>query len=361
MSDYANQPRDRFAMAKWIIPEFNRGKVGAAGTSLIDPARISDRDDAFEVINNWRSSHGYPLQCLKMTLKMRAKRIDKRALIAQRLKRLSSISVKLRRNSHMKLSQMQDLGGCRAVVRRPGAVDRLVALYEHSTAKNPHARAELVKKYDYIQNPKPDGYRSVHLIYKYRTKSRKRAHYNGLRIEIQIRSRLQHAWATAVETVSIFTGQALKSNVGDASWKRFFALMGSAIALRERRPIVPGTPEDPQELVAELRLLSKQLKIETVLRGWRGAVQILGARKDAHAFLLITDSTNNSIQVKGFAQQDLAKATDEYLIVEKQFADNPGVQAVLVSVESLATLRSAYPNYYLDTSTFLRVVRQAIK
>ncbi|HKX17736.1 MAG TPA: (p)ppGpp synthetase, partial [bacterium] len=88
---------------------------------MIDESIVFDQEGyerfeaALEVINNWRSSHSYPLQALKMTLKLRAKRIDSNAIVAQRLKRLSSIATKLRRNKHMALSQMQDLGGCRAV------------------------------------------------------------------------------------------------------------------------------------------------------------------------------------------------------------------------------------------------------
>jgi hypothetical protein len=66
------------------------------------------------------------------------------------------------------------------------------------------------------------------------------ARYDGQRIEIQIRSKLQHLWATAVETAQIFTGQALKSKVKNASadWLRFFALTSSAFALREETPTV---------------------------------------------------------------------------------------------------------------------------
>jgi len=59
---------------------------------------------------------------------------------------------------------------------------------------------------------------------------------------MQIRSQLQHAWATAVETVGTFLQQALKSSQGDEGWQRFFALMGNAMAMRERRPPVPNTP-----------------------------------------------------------------------------------------------------------------------
>src|SRR5260370_41876111 len=163
---------------------------------------------------------------------------------------------------HMKLSQMQDIAGCRAVMPTVRDVEKLVARYEISNAKNPSGRPEFVKKYDYIAQPKKDGYRSVHFVYKYRTTSKHLEDFNGLRIEVQLRSQLQHAWATAVETVSTFTGQALKSNVGSDECKRFFALMGSAIALRERKPLGPDTPTDEHKVIAELRQLTTQLQLD---------------------------------------------------------------------------------------------------
>ena len=86
---------------------------------------------------------------------------------------------------------------------------------------------------DYISAPKASGYRGVHLMYRYKS-DKKKTIYNDLKIEMQIRSRYQHAWATAVETVGIFVGQALKTSMGDDRWLRFFALMGSAIAIREK-------------------------------------------------------------------------------------------------------------------------------
>jgi hypothetical protein len=318
---------------------------------------VAERDKALEIINNWRSSHAYPLQVTKMTLLNRARKVDGNALIAQRLKRLSSIDAKLRRFADMRLSRMHDIGGCRAVLRSAGDVDALVRVYEESAAKNPNARSELVRKYDYVGQPKTDGYRSVHLVYKYRSLATRHAVYNGLRMEIQIRSKLQHAWATAVETVSTFTGQALKSNVGDESWKRFFVLMGSAIASREKRPVVPGTPAGSQ-LIAELRALAQELQIETVLRGWGKTVQVLAEQTtDAYAFLVILNPITRSVEVKGFRSTEMTQATEEYLSVE---TGRPEVQAVLVSVDSLAALRKAYPNYYLDTDAFIGIVRTAI-
>jgi len=73
---------------------------------------------------------------------------------------------------------------------------------------------------DYINNPKPSGYRGFHLVYRYQ--SDKKQTYNNLKVEMQIRSPLQHQWATAVETVDAFTGQALKSSSGDEEWQTFY-------------------------------------------------------------------------------------------------------------------------------------------
>lgn len=355
----------------WARPMHNRGHVDQAGETLAKIRTASYEDgfgsalvewlEATEVIDNWRSSHAYPLQALKMTLRNRAKVIDQKALIAQRLKRMSSITAKLRRFENMKLSQMQDLGGCRAVVRGVRHVQQLVSLYEKSLAKNPNERAEFVKKYDYIACPKTDGYRGVHFVYKYRSRAAKHQVYNGLRIEIQLRSRVQHAWATAVETVDMCTKQALKSGIGDESWQRFFALMGSAIAIRERCPPVPNTPGSNDGLVEEIRDLSQRLNIFSVLEGMTAGVELVSEMKKSSTYLLVLDSNKQQTRVQGYTARNLPLATEEYMRIEKENVDNKSIQAVLVSVDSIAALRSAYPSYYLDTREFLNVVTEVIK
>ena len=102
----------------WAKPKYSRGSVNKAG-NLLAANHWDDKDfinigQMFDVINNWRSSHSYPLLASRMTLTGRARGIDHRAIIAQRLKRLESINTKLRNNENMALSQMQDIGGCRA-------------------------------------------------------------------------------------------------------------------------------------------------------------------------------------------------------------------------------------------------------
>ncbi|PYT06740.1 MAG: hypothetical protein DMF60_08625 [Acidobacteria bacterium] len=230
----------------WSHPQYTKGQVDAAGQKLakwfsgvpeLSNWDYEEFDEMFAIVNNWRSAHNYPLIMMRKTLQNRAKSLDISAVVAQRIKRLSSIGSKLERNAAMKLSQMQDIGGCRAIMKNVKRVKRLVRLYKQRCEEKPDKGPEFVKAYDYIELPKSDGYRGVHLIHKYRSRSEKHKVFNGLRIEFQLRSALQHAWATAVETVGTFTQQALKSNQGDQDWLRFFALMGSAIAMREGTPI----------------------------------------------------------------------------------------------------------------------------
>lgn len=187
--------------------------------------------------------------------------------------------------------------------------------------------------------------------------------YNNRRIEIQIRSTLQHAWATAVETVSTFTRSALKASIGgDDAWRRFFALMGTEIAFREHASPVPGTPSSRDEVREELRFLSEQINAEGVLMALGTAVEVTKKEEydSATTFLLILDKASQKLQVVPYRKNQLPRANQDYSRVERYIADNPSIDAVLVSVGTVTELRSAYPNYYLDASAFLAVLREAV-
>src|SRR5438270_576507 len=126
----------------WAARQFSKGEIDRAGKILIaaEPSRES-LDSAFQVINNWRACHSYPLHIIKKALINRARDVDSLALTAQRLKRLRSIAIKLNDNPQMKLSQMQDIGGCRAVLPGISEVHELVSVYQKSNVKNPrHGR-----------------------------------------------------------------------------------------------------------------------------------------------------------------------------------------------------------------------------
>lgn len=117
----------------WAKPEFkSKPEVDRAGEALISQNGPTDHD--LRTLNYWRSIHGCPLLTTRISLSNRAKRQDQEAIISQRIKRIRAISLKLQENHAtgliMNLSKMQDIGGCRAVMRNVAKVEELVRMYE---------------------------------------------------------------------------------------------------------------------------------------------------------------------------------------------------------------------------------------
>jgi ppGpp synthetase/RelA/SpoT-type nucleotidyltranferase len=340
---------------EWATPLYSKRQVDKAG-DILSGMITGDKDWSLQVVNNWRTAHSFPLNTLQMRLRTYAKNVESSPVVAQRIKRLSSIDAKLQHEETMHLSQMQDIGGCRAVLSNVAATYELRELYNRS-----NMRHELVKENDYILEPKVSGYRSIHRVYRYF--SDKKTTYNGLLIEVQIRSQLQHAWATAVETVQTFLKQALKASLGDEDWLRFFVLMGSALAVREGKPLVPNTPTSAAELVRELKEYVTMLKVEEKLRAYHATLRMtdLPEVRGSKYFLLELRPSNGTVKVTAYREKDLSVATDKYLEVEQTFEEPGSDEAVLVSVEHLDSLKRAFPNYFLDTGIFLEAVNTAIK
>lgn len=342
----------------WATPQFTRPQINAAAKAIIaNGAAAEELDEAYVIVNNWRAIHSFPLNTLQIGLRRKAKRVDPNSLIAQRIKRLSSIDLKLRRFPAMKLTQMQDIAGCRAIVESIAQVYGVRELLEESEMKHKLAHTD-----NYIKDPKSSGYRGIHLIYRYY--SDKNETYNDLKVEIQLRSKLQHAWATAVETVGTFTRQALKSSQGEQSWLRFFALMGTYLAEREHSAPIPDTPTNRKELKQELQECARNLDVINRLPAYGTALQVFTEPDFQHSdyFLLRLEPSASKVTITGYRQNELERASSDYLAIERAIANRTDSvsDAVLVSVESMTTLRRAYPNYFLDTRVFIDAVKKAI-
>lgn len=341
----------------YIKPLYTKAEVDAAGAILIKPdATAGNYERALSIIDNWRQSHNFPLNTFQMWLRRKAKTVDASSIVVQRIKRLSSIRHKLQRIQKLRLSDMQDIGGCRAILTSIGYIDKLVKAYEGSDIRH-----KLDYKDDYIKSPKiRTGYRSIHLIYSY--VSDKNTTYNGHRIEIQLRTQLQHAWATAVETVGTFKGQVLKSNQGDSDLLQFFRLMATVIANIEGTPPAPGTPTKQKDLIDALSAYKSQIEMIKHIKQYGEILQTAPeGLKDAHYFLIKLDTVAKRVTIKGFDSKDIKLASEEYLAIERSITDQSNIDAVLVSAESLDSLERAYPNYFIDMKIFLDVLDRTIK
>ena len=164
-------------------------------------------------------------------------------LVAQRLKRRPRIIEKLARHPTMRLTSMQDIGGCRALVPDLASVDRLVDRVRQ-------ARWDVVSTDDYNRTPKPTGYRAVHLVIR----------RDLTPIEIQLRTPWQQDWARAVERLDARYGLALKDGSGPEVLLRYLERFAYALdRSRGGQPVEPNVLRELAELGEEAqRWLSQQ-------------------------------------------------------------------------------------------------------
>lgn len=254
----------------------------------------------------------------------------------------------------MSLWTIQDLGGCRFIVPTVDEVFHFANKYENSRKR--HIQKKI---YNYIQNPKASGYRSLHVVYEYRSDTKETYNKNML-IEIQFRTHLQHLWATAVETMGLFTKEAIKSGQGSDDVKRFFALVSALFAMEEHKPIVPGVVDDVDEIVHEIELLNARNNYLDFLSGISVAIdsqeQQAFARKSGYC-ILILNYTTRRLRLKFFKASEFDDANAIYNSIESTSSGSK-IDAVLVRVSSFKELRSAYPNYFSDIKEFVSRVQK---
>lgn len=343
----------------WEVPKYSKKQIDKAGRTIaeifINPDEnipSSEINQAIDILNNWRSSHAYPLEIITNNLR----RNNPTAIVVQRLKRLDSILWKIKRFPSMSLYRMQDLGGCRVIV------DSIEDVYKSvNRFKNSKVRHIFKKEDDYIQTPKISGYRSYHMVYQFQSDENETYNKNML-IEIQFRTKLQHIWATAVEMMGIFTKSNLKSSMGDEDILRFFVLVSSLFAKREGTPICLNTPNDNDDLIKEVKDINNKLHLVSRISALSVAINHTNASKEMKGkgyYVLILNYKKKMLRVRGFSTKQVDLATRAYNEIESK--NDKNIDAVLVSAHSFNDLREAYPNYFADISEFVAIMNIYLK
>ncbi len=323
-----------------IICEYSKKEVNRAGLALLE-IDSNEQDKAKDVLDNWRACHVEPLNNFQNSLRRKLLITDNTALVSQRLKRTPSILSKLERNPKMQLARMQDIGGIRAVVSTMQKVREIDGHYKKGTSNFTISSGGK----DYINYPKSSGYRSVHQIFKCE---------NGFSIELQIRTQIQHAWATAIETMGTFLDHSLKSSEGPDKWLSFFALASSAFAILESTPRIPQYSHlSDQETFEELLKQEKDLDVLNKLSGFRVAAKhIKDDKKKGHYHLVTLDLDSMKASIQSYEPKDINEANEQYSLKEAEVNSGKNIQVVLVTSESIGALKKAYPSYFLDAELF---------
>ncbi len=336
---------------KAVDLRYSKSQIDKAGEALkLKQLKANDLEESLEVLSNWRAYHAMPLDTFAKVLKSRVQRIDKgkNAIVAQRLKRTPSILLKLHTHKTMRLSTMQDIGGLRAIFNSVGEAYELLEQYRFSKTRH-----SLFSVDDYIERPKRDGYRGAHLVYKV-------AKSPSLFLEIQIRSQLQHVWATGVEVFGTLQNSSFKSGHGNEKWLEFFSLVSSIFALKEGTPVMAAHQKLSKTrlqtltkaMIQELKVI-EQLNVYTNLYRTETIKPATGGRT-GHYGLILLNSKENTTSVRTYGTTQIAEATQAYLDLEKKYFENQDVNVVLVNTGDLKKLQASYPNYFMDTKTLVR-------
>ena len=283
-------------------------------------------------LNLYRSLHIPIMKALSDVV--RNKKI-KPKITARRLKRFSSIEKKLNRFKTMRLSQMQDIAGVRAVF------DNIQEVYDFSNDMEKTYKNNRNFKFsgckDYISQPKNDGYRSIHQIFTYK-KGQYEQDCKGLSVELQIRTLLQHYWATAIEILSFKTAFNLKLGEGEEYHKEFFRLCSVLIAHQEKTTIHEKYKDlSMSQIIQKIASLDKTHNIIANLSALTITSKNIQAdiiNKHFYYYVMELNLDSNKLAIRGFKQKEANEAKLYYAMVEHR-RDKSNIDVVLISIDKV--------------------------
>lgn len=326
---------------------YTRHKLDRAGDALIgsDPFL---RKEAVAIVQQWRDTHLFVMQELdKQIVQLFSDTNTHYAFSSMRIKRMTSIEEKLRNNAakRTKLGGLQDIGGLRFVF---SSIEELDAVKEVLDKFTP-SKFSLKRSYDYVVHPKDSGYRSIHYVYQYRSENET---YNGLSVELQIRTRLQHSWAMAVETASLISNTTLKADMDNAQeWRGFFKLVSALFSREENKPVLAMYDGCTTKELCDAYFRYKKLKLVEQFKALRVTVNS-NLDEDERGYCVLTiDFVRHIVHAKVYPSADYKNATEMFSEIETTI--NEDEAALMVAIDKIREIKEAYPSYFLDTKSFL--------
>lgn len=295
------------------------------------------------IVDKWRAAHRAVLNTFQAILRSRTRHTG--VTVAQRHKRQRTIYDKLSRFPKMQLSRMDDIAGCRLIFQD------IESLYAFRTnfhkARFNHKRRNELDKYDYIRQPKATGYRGIHDVYEYHVNSEVGRRLAGLFVEIQYRTLVQHAWATAVEVIGFITESQPKFQQGDKRYETAMALASEILARAFEASVGPFPELDDRGVVRRFLALDNELGLMKMLRGLNAADKAVTEKRNA----ILIFSGAQDLEVRSYRD-----ATDALRALFELEKGRPDLDVVLVRADTSEEIRLAFKNYFSDARDFIRLV-----
>ncbi|MFA9210576.1 MAG: hypothetical protein ACEQR5_02025 [Moraxellaceae bacterium] len=311
----------------------SKSQIGKIGKQIRRDLRegkdVSEED--LSKLQEYRVSHLQSLQKVFNALAEISKHHYKGSVTVYRLKRIDTIVRKIERYPTMDLSTMQDIAGCRTIVGSESQIRKIVSEIEK------RKDFLILDRNDYITNPRDTGYQSYHLKIKPVDCDRI--------VEVQLRTRANHHWATLVEITDLLYGIKLKEGQDHPELYLFHKLLSielNCLTLDEKESIV--------RIERELAIISKLISV--FRNNYFIAVDRWGRSipNDDYQYVIMEIDENFSPSFEFFRDFEAA----ENMYFQKFALNEPNMVLIHVNNADFEKIGLAYSNYVLTSHPAIR-------
>lgn len=318
--------------------------------------------------DNFREAHNIIIKLF--TIELKKVNFSKQHLTASRNKRIETIISKLCRPEKPKLDRIHDIAGTRIIFENIKSLEDYIDILENTELVNFKEKINEDKNwYNYIKNPKSDGYRSIHKVFyyssniPYSTLNEKRFNLENKKIELQLRTRLQHIWATTVEIYDIIN----KSNIKTGTHNKLETKEG--LFFKKCSLVFEGIESNDVEKIKininEIFRDKDLVEIYNRLKGIKNIknIQLPKTLGSDEVFILITDLNKGKTTffttdpIEKNDKQDTFLINASYRRLEEKNTKGEYI-LLLLTLGDIKKLKNVYPNYFLNTNKFISILKK---
>lgn len=326
------------------MTSFTQNNLRRLGRNLRDCDTPSANDlaqlQAYRLYHKDIAKRVFDILCEKAT------EINEEAICAFRIKRIDSIIRKLQRlKGKVELKSMRDIAGCRCILRNDAETFKLMKALKDTPlilAQDPNIYMG--------QNKKKSGYGSIHMYVTL-------PEYDGLFVEIQIRSIEQHDWATFVETVDLMYHTKVKEDLVTTTQEQYddFCRMHRIMSVSESHR-TPLEVEMLLKTIVKYDLFGKmdEVFVSNITRVRQQWIDTMSNTTNPHYFYISTDEENRPT-IKAYTSYSEA---ERFYFDAFEQSSNRNQVLVCMNNPTYETICTAYSNYVLVYRRFIHSMHQ---
>lgn len=314
---------------------------------LGDSIKINTRDisnDNLELLQQYRTSYKETLSLVFTSLTTLTKSVYTESILSYRIKRIDSIIRKLERKPEMQLDRMWDIVGCRCILKNEKQIRKLEGkIKDHFFVIERQTR-------DYYKRESVTGYKSLHLYI------RLNENHSDV-IEIQLRTKDDHNWATLVEITDLLLDDNAKEakDYTKTKFGQFHKLLSKKENLdeEETRYILDTVIVNNLYNLISKTFINNYVEVRSQ---W-----VNNEKSKFKNFFVIVSQKDKYPQIQSFESYE--KAEIEYFNL---FKNDSKANVLLTYLQNncYEQISIAYSNYILTTHVFiydfLRIIEKAI-